>query len=241
MQYFRDAKELVDHANVKLGLINNEYEKCLSSKNIDARLLIEIKNFMENLRSALDFCAHGLFEKYGSSKKKNPRIYFPYARVDHRKEDFRKNQRIESSIPGISSKREIVEKLESYQHFENPINKWLPLFMDLNNENKHQKLTPQTRTETKQLNISSGNTRLSLGEGATLTVGKNALIQIGGMTILGGQSISANSPARTIGPGQQEVITWVSFRFATNDEPVMPLLNDALNGVDKIVKELSCL
>ncbi len=32
-------------------------------------LLIEIKNFMENLRSALDYSAHGLFDKYGDKKK----------------------------------------------------------------------------------------------------------------------------------------------------------------------------
>jgi hypothetical protein len=35
----------------------------LNARNIGVDLLVEIKNFFENLRSALDFTAHGLFER----------------------------------------------------------------------------------------------------------------------------------------------------------------------------------
>ena len=240
MSYFDDANSLLQHAEKQLPQIKAEYESSLSKKEIDTSLLIDIKNFMENLRSALDFSAHGLFDAYGSSSKAKPNIYFPYAALAQDITKFRQNKRIERCIPGISASRpDIASKLETFQHFSSPDNKWLPIFMDLNNENKHQQLTPQERKETKQLNISSGGAGISLGEGASIQLGAGSSIQIGGMTIPGGQTISTKSPASTIGPGQQTLTRWVSFNFTSNNEPVLPLLQKSLTGIKSIVNELS--
>jgi len=79
MSYFDDAKELVKHAENQFGRIKKLYEQSLHKRSIEPELLIEIKNLMENLRSALDFTAHGLFNKYGNSTKSGLKIYFPYA------------------------------------------------------------------------------------------------------------------------------------------------------------------
>lgn len=242
MSRFDDAKSLLQHAQGKLPDIKAEYGKSLSKKSVEASLLVDIKNFMENLRSALDFSAHGLFEAYGASNRLNPKIYFPYAPLSQNLTAFRQNNRIEVCIPGISTSRpDVVAKLESYQHFSSADNKWLPLFMELNNENKHQQLTPQEKRESKQLNITSGGAGISLGQGASISLGRGASIQMGGMKIPGGQTISTNSPAKTIGPGQQTIITWVSFHFSSNNEPVVPFLENALTGVSKIVSELSAI
>ena len=59
----------------------------LNEKEIKKSLLIEIKNLMENVRSSLDYCANGLFYKYGYSKKDNVDIYFPYAQTKFSKRD----------------------------------------------------------------------------------------------------------------------------------------------------------
>ncbi|MDY7019693.1 MAG: hypothetical protein SU899_06445 [Chloroflexota bacterium] len=148
MLYFDDAKELVKHAGNQFDEIKSVYEKSLHEKSIKAELLIEIKNLMENLRSALDFTAHGLFNKYGDQTKSKPKIYFPYARENQSKSIFYSSNRLENCIPGLSlSRPDIVAKIESYQHFSDPNNIWLPQFMDLCNENKHQQLTPQERKE----------------------------------------------------------------------------------------------
>jgi hypothetical protein len=64
MGKFDDATDLIDHCKKTLEKIRKEYDDSLHEKSLKASLLIEIKNFMENLRSALDFTAHGLFEKY---------------------------------------------------------------------------------------------------------------------------------------------------------------------------------
>ncbi|MDO9097175.1 MAG: hypothetical protein Q7U60_03535, partial [Candidatus Methanoperedens sp.] len=151
MSCFDDAKALVDHSKETFKRITEIYNQSLKEKEIKSTLLIEIKNFMENLRSALDYTAHGVFDKYGSSYKGDPKIYFPYASISESMNDFRNKKRIEYCIPGIEKRRpDILTKIESYQHFSDKNNKWLPLFMDLNNENKHQKLTPQNRKEYKE-------------------------------------------------------------------------------------------
>ena len=118
MSHFEDAIELVFHAERAIGQIQSEYSSSLNEKTIKKSLLIEIKNFMENLRSALDYAAHGLFDKYGTSSKSNPRIYFPYAKDDQSESDFLSSNRIESCIPGISTSRpDIVDIISSFQHF----------------------------------------------------------------------------------------------------------------------------
>jgi len=242
MGCFDDAKQLVGYARDRLPNIQSAYEASLSDKESKPQLLIEIKNFMENLRSALDFTAHGLFDNYGSSTSKSPRIYFPYAALNQSETEFRCSKRIKACIPGLSANRpDIAEKIISFQHFSDERNQWLPVFMQLNNENKHQQLTPQVRRETKELRISSGGASISMGSGASISIGRGASIRLGRMTIPGGQTFNAERPPGTFGPGKKEVITWVSFHFSTTDTPVLPLLNQALEGVDRIVSELSAM
>jgi len=242
MSNFEDAKALVSHAEEELPRLKAAYEASLHEQTVKPSLLIEIKNIMENLRSALDFAAHGIFDNHGSSNRTNPKIYFPYALLTQSQAAFQSSNRIETCIPGITASRpDIVSKLESYQHFADPKNEWLPVFMDLNNENKHQRLTPQTREEKKQLKLESGGTSISLGSGCSISMGPGTSIQIGGMTIPGGQNISPESPARYGGQGKQTVITWVSFKFDSNGEEVLPFLAKAIQGTRRIVDELETL
>jgi len=125
------------------------------------------------------------------------------------------------------------------QHFGSNGHKWLPAFMDLTNENKHQRLTPQERRESKELRISGGGASMSLGQGASISVGSGASISIGGAIIRGGQSFDVNRPPLVEG-GRVDVITWISFHF-DNGEPVIPLLEAALQGVRQIVNELNLI
>ncbi|HUU49512.1 MAG TPA: hypothetical protein VMW81_00970 [Nitrospinota bacterium] len=242
MGHFDDAKKLVLDCKDTLEEIKSTYEESLNERNIKPKLLIRIKNFMENLRSALDFTAHGLFDKYGDQTKAGYNIYFPYAWECLDLKGFNAKKLIEKCIPGLSSSRpDIASKIESYQHFSDPNNAWLPKFMDLNKANKHQNLTPQTRKEVKELRISSGNVGMKLSGGASIKISGNAQIRMGNAIIRGNQTISPESPAQIFGPAKQEVITWVSFHFTDNKEPVIPLLTNAFNGIEKIVNELSAV
>lgn len=239
MSLFDDAKHLISESKNTFQEIEKAYQESLNQKSISPKLLIKIKNFMENLRSALDFTAHGIFNKYGDQSKSDQNIYFPYAWEGLDLNGFRSKNRIEKCIPGLNNTRpDIVAKIESYQQFSNASNSWLPRFMELNNENKHQRLTPQTRKEVKELKISSGNVGMRLSGGASIKISGNAQIRMGNAIIGGNQTISPDSPARILGPAKQEVITWVSFHFTDNNESVVPLLKKSLEGIESIVDEL---
>jgi hypothetical protein len=229
MSHFDDANALVNHAKGALPKLEQDYQSSLKDRTVKPALLIDIKNIMENLRSALDFSAHGLFTKYGASAKANPKIYFPYAGLGQTQAAFQASNRIETCIPGITAARpDIVARLEAYQHYSDQANKWLPLFMDLNNENKHEKLTPQTRQEARQLRIESRGAAIDLEPGASASLGPGASIQFGDVVIPGGQEFSGERPATFYGSGTQTVIVWVSCTFDSNGQQVVPFLKTAL-------------
>ena len=239
MSAFDDAKSLVQHAQDELPKIRRAYDESLAAKAIAPRLLVEIKNVCENLRSALDFTAHGVFDRHCSASGKKPKIYFPYAIAKQSRPEFEKSGRIEICIPDLRAARpDVYDLLLEMQHFGNKGFKWLPAFMDLTNENKHQRLVPQIRKEVKELRISGGGAAISLGPGASISVGTGASISVGGAVIRGGQTFDANNPPQVQG-GRVEVITWVSFHFETNGEPVLPFLEQAMKGVANIVEDLS--
>jgi hypothetical protein len=241
MGHFQDARALVAHCRQAILRLEGAYRDSLTERAVKTSLLIEIKNVMENLRSALDYSAAGLSAKYGLSSCRETRTYFPYAQEKQTVVEFRQAKRTDVCIPGLSAHRpDIVAKLESYQWFADLHNAWLPRFMDLNNENKHQNLTPQVRRETKELRISSGNVTMSVGQGASISIGERAFVQLGGaLTIPGGQTFDVKRPPLAVGPGRMETVTWVSFHFACNGEPVLPFLKKAVDGVDGIVTELA--
>jgi hypothetical protein len=103
VSHFNDARALVNECRSALPKIETAYERSLNSQNVEPQLLIEIKNYMENLRSALDFSAHGLFLKYGDRSKKTPRICFPYARDGMDQAEFRSKGLIKEKSPGLSA------------------------------------------------------------------------------------------------------------------------------------------
>ncbi len=226
----------MNHAQGDLQDIKRAYNKSLHEKKIEAALLIQVKNLMENLRSVLDFGAHGIYEKYCSGKKAHSKVCFPYATLSDNEFQFQK--RVEKCIPGISMARpEAIIELKSFQHFSHPDNRWLPIFMELNNENKHQRLTPQVRKENKELKLTSGGASLSMLGGGSLVVGNNSEFLFGGTVIPGGIYNVDNPPAMH-GPGKVEIITWVSFNFSSNNQPVLPFLEQSLGGVRKILTSL---
>jgi hypothetical protein len=118
MSHFDDAKHLIEHCKPTLEKIKKYYSESLHDKTIKPTMLIEIKNFMENLRSALDFSANGLYDKYGDKTKKADKIYFPYAWTGLDKAGFNSKKIIEQKIPGLSTNRpDIATQIEGINHF----------------------------------------------------------------------------------------------------------------------------
>ncbi len=229
MSYFNDAGDLIEHSKDKFKVIANVYKKGLSKKEIDRFLLIEVKNLMENLRSALDYTACGLYMKYGAKPLvKLNYVYFPYAKAAIDQSSF--DHHIKKNLC-ITNKDNIYKKIRSYQHFSSQENSWLPIFMKLVNDLKHIHLVPQ---QGKELTMKVGDSTIELGKYSLNVLGE---IQIGEKERLPPQVINADNPLNH----QSVINVWTEFNFSTNNEPVLPLLKNALNGVEKIVTELSVL
>jgi len=218
MAQFDDARQLVNHCKRKFPELNKLHAECLTQHVIKHDFLIEVKNCMENLRSALDYCAVALFMKYGKSKKSNPKIYFPY--VNQGVDRLKFQETVERCIPGLPASRpDIVDLLATYQYFGNTGN-WLSVLIIITNENKHEQLTPQVQKEYLEVIISG-----------TLQSGESVKIDLTNIPLGGG-------PDK---PFHAEAGTWSGLEFINTGVLVMPLLEYAVPNVMQIVNELSAI
>src|SRR5512145_502440 len=85
------------HSTVRQG-----YERALQDKSLDLR--VPVKNLMENLRSALDYMAHDIYEsccqaaRTASGQPDPKNIYFPYGKTEA---DFKAG--VGSSLPSLAT------------------------------------------------------------------------------------------------------------------------------------------
>ena len=234
-----DAKALVAHANIALTDIKAAYEDALSAQSVSTNLLISIKNMCENLRSALDFAATHVHEEYCTKdlKQKSAKVSFPYAKVNVNRIDYEKT--LTKKFVGLEANRpDIYALLLSVQHFGSTGFTWLPVFMEINNLNKHQHLTPQIRQAAKELWMGSNSTGIKIAEGGQIILEDDASLSIGGAILRGAQIINTHQ-LPVIEGGTAEIRTWVSFNFEYQNTPVLPLLTMAASGVHDIVTGMS--
>lgn len=142
---FDDINALMVRAEKDLSKIEDEYQKSLHAQSIDADLLIDIKNFLGNLRSALD---------YVNNQIPNADNNFPI--TDHPNEFANRCLRMDTGV------RAVIEKWQPYNS-----NSWLQWFNILNNKAKHLTLVPQIRKEVIETRVSAPGGSVSWGTGVT--------------------------------------------------------------------------
>jgi len=223
----RDAsiEALLRKARTDFAELKAAYESSLHEKTIREDLRVSIKNIFENLRSCLDYVAHDIFESKCSAAKKPDRLYFP---IRPSVAEFR--QAATKDFPGLEQSAPAVHAvLDAVQPYRDP---WLGQFNKLNNHNKHQDLVEQTRTESRQVTVSRGGGSVSWGPGVTFG---------GGVSVMGvpidprTQLPVPNDVVKT------DVVTWVDFRFAEIDQPVLPFVEASLQHVTKLFGDLKGL
>ena len=117
------------------------------------------------------------------------------------------------------------KKLDSTQPYQ-PAYAWLGKFNRVNNENKHESLVEQTRTETQRVNVSFGSGSVSWDPGA---------VKFGSGVFIGGVPINPSTQMPIPHPSQKiERITWVDFKFDGINESALTLLRESVSGVSKI-------
>ncbi len=133
---FKDVQAVLCKSEQLLLTIEAEYQEALNNKEVTNSLLVDVKNYLENLRSALEYLWNKIPAVKGS--------YFP---ITNSKADFKK------MIIGIDPKVSVV--LEKWQPYNGQ--DWIKWFKLLNNKNKHLTLVPQIKKEGKEFTLKRGN------------------------------------------------------------------------------------
>lgn len=205
--------------------LQEDYRSSLETKEVSEELKVDIKNILENLRSCLDYIARDIHDRYIPDT--TTRLYFP---IRHTINEF--NSAISRYYPGLDqSAPGVYAIIEQAQPYNDP---WLGQFNRLNNDNKHEDLVEQTRTEVRRVTVSSkgGGGSVSWGPGVTFGSGVSVMgVRIDPRT----QMPVPNNTTET------KVVIWVDFRFQDNNESVIPFLHKSVNRVESICNAIQSL
>lgn len=221
-----DIEALLKRAETTLQKIRGEYDKSLHSKTVSADLRIDIKDYFSNLRSILDYIAHDIVDKYCPNANPKNNLYFPI-RADLNAFAVEMTK----SYPElVTNNKTVYDILENLQPFQKDENKWLTFFNKLNNENKHERLVAQTRTETKNVTVTGqGGGSVSWGSGVTFGSGVSVMgVPIDPRT----QLPVPNNIVKT------EIVTWVDFHFEDINVSAIWLTKESLKQITKIYNDL---
>ena len=212
---------LLKKAEAQLRAVETEYNRSLHAKVIEAELRIDIKNLCENMRSALDYLAHDIRERFCPPASPGDRFYFP---ILPDKKSF--ESRIDQWFPGLRQVAPaVVAALEAVQPFQTG-QEWLGQFNRVNIENKHGDLIEQTRVERQETRVTGqGGGQVSWTSGVTFGAG----VSVMGVPIDPRTQLPIPHPSIKV-----ERITWVDFQFADIGVSALGLLKKTLLGVRSI-------
>jgi hypothetical protein len=222
MKRAKSIEALIKKSRKDYDALRADYNTSLEHQAVSEELKIEIKNIFENLRSCLDYLAHDMFEACVVGKQPR-KLYFP---IRQSKTEF--DQAISNDFPSLSvGFPNVYKAIEAVQPYNND---WLGKFNKLNNNNKHQDLEEQTRTEQKHVTVSSpGGSSVSWGSGVSFGSG----VSVMGVPIDPRTQIPVpNNQVKT------EVVVWIDFKFRENGESVLPFIKKSIDTVESIYQSL---
>ncbi len=215
----------IKRASEILPKIEQEYNNSLHKKEVSDDLKLDIQTFLGHLRSALDYLSKDIIEKYCPNVDKS---YFP---IRHDKNSFMKMMS-ESYPELISHSPALYSYLESIQPYTNSDNSWLAHFNKLNNENKHNDLVEQIRTETERVNVEiNGGGSVNWDPSAVRFSGPG--VYIGGVPVDFNTQIPVQSNTQTV-----TIQTWIDFKFSDIETSALHLLKESLSKIKDINTEI---
>lgn len=214
-----------------LPKIETEYELSLNKKEIEEDLKLDIQNYCGHLRSILDYLAKEIVDTHCPKVDPKKSLYFP---ITGDANSF--NKMMTDKYPDLmTNSKDLYDFLESIQPYKSDKNIWLSQFNKVNNENKHNNLIEQKRTESRTVKVTSnkGGGSVSWGPGVRFS---------GGVSVMGvpiDPSTQMPVPNNTT---TTQVTIWVDFKFDGINVSALGLLRQALSGiediVDKVIKKL---
>jgi len=222
-----DVTQLLLHVENKLANIKKVYDESLEQREIHPFLRIDIKNVMENLRSALDYMAKDIATNIQAAGKNH---YFPFG-------DNQKNfhNSVDKNLQNLKNKRPDIYCLIENMQPHTCGNSWLPDLCHIVADKKHDSLVQQERTSQKTYSIGLP------GKDSIISAPAGAIEALPGAISINGIPITFDT---TTGIPQQtpnleiSVITWVSFKFQNTNIEVYPLLMTAFIKIKEASKGL---
>lgn len=163
-----DSKLLIEDSEKLLSEIKIIHDRDISSGKDTPLLRIRIKQFLENINSALDYAAFHIFKEYcakkiqenepGKFSFRESRVYFPCLDDREKFENY-----INDRFKYLKDENEeLINILAKFQPFPTR-SKWLKNLKLLVNNNKHRELTQQKRQHSTQINrlTASNNSSIS--------------------------------------------------------------------------------
>ena len=231
-----DIDAILLAATQQYETVRQDYERALRDKSLDLR--VPVKNIMENLRSALDYMAHDIYElccqsTRAASGQPDPRsIYFPYGMTEV---DFKAG--VGSSLPDLASIRPDVYKLLiSIQPFFCG-DAWLYDLCAILNEKKHDRLKAQERLESETYTVESqnGSVTIPVNNPNFKVTSRPGAVKISGVPAEFREDGIHTAPSDTLKHARTK---WVAFIFAGTNVNVIDLLNKAIAGIKSLAEEL---
>jgi hypothetical protein len=233
-----DVYTIITEAKKQYERILKEYDRALREQSLDLR--VPVKNLMENLRSSLDYMSHDIYEtccqatRITSGKSRPRNIYFPYG-------DTEKNFKsaIGSSLPDLAdSNPTVYDLIASIQPFRCK-DTWLYDLCLIVNENKHDKLKAQERSEKDIYTVESEhgyvgipvndpNIRITSTPGAVKIFGVPAEFTSEGIK---------TAPSKLI----HKRTKWVAFTFEGSNINVIAMLDRSITFIPDFADKLYML
>ncbi len=226
----KDIKSQLDRTKELQGELEESCNKDLASHEVSSRTKNLTQEVVLKLRHVLDQAFFSFYEKnylpnLTAEEKKAVRVYFPIVK---KKEDLdsvlgrAKMKSLKKDFPDVYS---FIDSVQPY----NSDYSWLEQFKEVANE-KHIRLTPQIKRETKRVTVSNHGGSVSWGPGVTF--GKGVSVQ--GVPI--DPQTQLPVPNKTV---KTEITKWVSFLFEGTDINVLSFNKKAVEKIEKIVTKIS--
>src|SRR3989338_7969246 len=212
-----DIDSLISNIESEYTAIGSLYNVSLGDREIKSELKIKVKNYLENARSILDFCAHDIADSIGAQ---NAVVYFPIVDKNSSSQGFHGS--VGRNLHTLEAKnKELCDHIESVQP-DKPGREWFSDFGTVTNDTKHSQLTPQIKVETERIISQHASGGTASWNPVAVKFGAGAFINSARVNPL--TQLPVSTPETRI---TKEI--WVDFRF-NNLISALPLLKQISEG-----------
>lgn len=206
--------------------IEKLYKESLEKKEIDEKLRIKVKHYLEDARSALDYVAHDIAASI--QLPESVKVHFPVVGKTDNNQSFEGG--VGRNLNGLKSDNPILYAfLESIQPYHQGYG-WLGDFCSVTNDIKHQDLTPQIRHETEYVS--------STHSGGGMVAWNPAAVKFGSGVFINGAPV--NPATQMPMPTSETTVVrerWVDFLFLSSIS-ALPLLGKLKADLSKIIEKV---